>query len=164
MADTLRAFAFRRAGDYSAIPYDLVVLDHGERHLRRRLLTAIHGDGVLVDLPEAVRLHGHDVLVLEDGRLLEVMAAEEKLLEVAGQDAEHLMRLAWHIGNRHLAAQIEPHRILIQRDHVIATMLRQLGAEVVEISEPFDPEGGAYAQGGGDVHHHHHQHDDHAHE
>lgn len=160
MPELLRASAFRRAGGYSGIPFDLVVLDHAERHLRRRVLTAVHDDRVLVDLPEPVRLHSHDVLVLDDGRLLEVIAAEEELLEIRGRDAEHLARLAWHIGNRHLPAQIERDRILILRDHVIAGMLAQLGADVAEISEPFEPEAGAYTHGHGG---HGHAHGDHAH-
>jgi urease accessory protein len=161
MCEPLRATSFRRAGDYSGLPFDLVVLDHAERHLRRRVLTAVHDDRILVDLPEATRLHSGDVLVLDDGRLLEVIAAEEYLLDIRAYDAELLARLAWHIGNRHIPAQIEETRILIQRDHVIAGMLRQLGAYVVEISEPFEPEGGAYAHGHNDAHDHH---DDEAHE
>ena len=149
----LKATTFVRAGKLpqGKVPYDLAVLAHDERHLRRRLLTLVHGDEVLVDLPSAVRLESGDCLVLEDGRFVDIQAAEEKLYEVRGRDAAHLMQLCWHIGNRHLPAQILPEwegfglRIVIQRDHVIKAMLEGLGATVTEISEPFSPEPGAYA-------------------
>jgi urease accessory protein len=130
--------------------FDLVVLDHGERRVRRRLLTLVHGDEVLVDLPFTVGFDNGDLLVLDDGRYVDVIAAEELLYEVRGRDMTHLMQLAWHLGNRHLPVQIEPewegigHRILILRDHVIGDMLVGLGATVSEISEPFHPLNGAY--------------------
>ena len=79
-----------------------------------------------------------------------------------GRDAKHLMRLAWHIGNRHTPCQIEAGRLLIREDHVLEAMLRQLGATVTKVREPFTPEGGAYGHGRtmghdhghGHVHHH----------
>ena len=127
------------------IPFDLAVLDHEERHLRRRVLQLVHGDKVLVDLTEPVHLDNHDVLVLEDGRHAEIIAAEEKLYEVLARDAVHLAELAWHIGNRHLAAEIQDGRILLLRDHVIKDMLEGLGAKVTDVSEPFHPVRGAYS-------------------
>jgi len=140
----LRATARLPADHGRGIPFDLVVLAHDERRLRRKLLTLAHGDEVLVDFPEAVTLEHGEVLLLEDGRLVEIIAAEEPLHAVTGRDGEHLMRLAWHLGNRHLSAQIERDRILIKRDHVIRDMLVRLGAEVTDVSEPFFPEYGAY--------------------
>jgi urease accessory protein len=116
----------------------------------------------LLDLPHAILLPGGAGLLLEDGRIVEVRARIEPLLEVRAKDAASLLRLAWHIGNRHLSAQIEPDRILIRLDHVIAIMLTGLGATVTEIEAPFDPEGGAY---GGRHASHEHGHDhDHAHD
>ncbi|WP_371416221.1 urease accessory protein UreE [Rubellimicrobium sp. CFH 75288] len=128
-------------------PAGRVVLTHEERHLRRRRLVTEAGQGFLADLPEAVRLAPGSALVLEDGRLVEVAAAPEPLLEVRGGDRA---RLAWHIGNRHAACRIEADRLLIRRDHVLAAMLRGLGAELREVEEPFEPEGGAYAHAHGD--------------
>jgi urease accessory protein len=93
-------------------------------------------------------LRGGDALVLEDGRLVEVVAAPEPLLEIRGADPQHLVRVAWHLGNRHLPTQIMPKGLRIRRDHVIEAMVRGLGARVIEIEAPFDPEGGAYAGGG----------------
>ncbi len=108
-------------------------------------MTGEGGLAFLLDLPKAVALRGGDGLLLGDGRIVEVRAAREPLLAITAGDPHHLLRLAWHLGNRHLSAQIEPERILIRPDHVIAEMLRGLGGGVAEVSEPFDPEGGAYS-------------------
>lgn len=133
-----------------------VVLAHDERHLRRRLLTLEDGGEVLVDFPAAVVLADGDALVLEDGSLVTVAAAREPLYDVTARDANHLAKLCWYLGNRHLPAQIEESRILIGRDHVIRDMLTGLGATVTEIVAPFSPERGAY-------HGHGHSHDHHGH-
>jgi len=139
-----RATAHRHAGQYAGTPHDSVELAHDERHLRRRLLTLRGGGEVLVDFPAAVVLEHGDVLVLEDGRLIEVHAAREKLMAIRGRDATHLHALCWHLGNRHLPAQIGADRILVQRDHVIRAMLEGLGAQVEDVTEPFTPVRGAY--------------------
>lgn len=142
------------------LPFDVALLAHDERHLRRKVITLAHGDRVFVDLPEPVQLAHGDMLVLDDGRRAEVIAAEEEVFAVKARDATHLTELAWHIGNRHLTAQIEADRILILRDHVIRHMLEGLGAEVTDVMEPFHPVRGAYS--GGHSHGHSHSHD-HAH-
>ena len=139
-----RATCFRRAGSTGGTPFASVELDAQNRHIRRKLITLRQGDEVIVDFDKPVRLAHGDCLVLDDGRLVEVHAAEEELLEVRGRDRRHLVQLAWHIGNRHLEAQIEPDRIVIRRDHVIAQMLEHRGAAVHDVSEPFSPEPGAY--------------------
>ena len=144
---TLRATRFVRASYLFEVPWEIVVMDATERHLRRKLITLQHGDEVLVDLEKTVKFEDRDCLILEDGRLVQIIASDEELLEITARDAEHLIHLAWHIGNRHLEAQIETVRILIRRDHVIAKMLQQLGATVVEVCENFTPEHGAYAHG-----------------
>ncbi|MCC0056697.1 MAG: urease accessory protein UreE [Rhodobiaceae bacterium] len=133
-----------------------ITLDETARHRRRMAFTSDNGIEFLLDLPRAVLLRHGDGLVLEDGRIIEVLAEPEQLLEVRGRDARHLTALAWQIGNRHLAAQIFEDRILIRRDHVIAAMLEGLGASIKETDAPFDPEGGAY--GGRHEGHHHHDH------
>jgi len=136
---------------------DHVTLSYDDRHRRRITLTGDHGVRALLDLPYAVLLAGGSGLQLDDGRILEVRARVEPLLEVRAKDTAGLLRLAWHIGNRHLTAQIEPDRILIRLDHVIAIMLTGLGAIVTEIEAPFDPEGGAYG-GRHTAHDHGHDH------
>jgi urease accessory protein len=141
-----RAVSVLAAGEAGAVtPYDRAVLAHDERHLRRRVIETARSDRVLVDLPEPVALNDGDRLVLEDGRHIEIVAAEEPLYDIRAESAVHLAELAWHIGNRHLAAAIEANRILILRDHVIKTMLEGLGATVSDVSEPFKPLRGAYS-------------------
>jgi urease accessory protein len=97
----------------------------------------------MVELPEPVPLADGDALVLEDGRSVRIVAAKEELYEVRPGTVP-LRHLAWHIGNRHLAAQIDEARILIRRDHVIRAMLEGLGATVTEVIEQFQPVHGAY--------------------
>ena len=120
------------------------MLDAQARHLRRKLLTLPDGSEVLVDFAKPVRLEDGDCLVLEDGRLVQLACLPEDLMEVRGRDGLHLCQLAWHIGNRHLEAQIEVARILIRPDYVIGHMLEGLGATVKPTREAFSPEHGAY--------------------
>ena len=141
---------------------DTVVLDFDDRHRRRMAMIGTRGLEFLLDLENAVALRGGDALVLDDGRLIEVVAAPEPLIEIRGADPHHLVRLAWHLGNRHLPTQIMPKGLRIRRDHVIEAMVKGLGARVIEIEAPFDPEGGAYA-GGGHAAHDHSAHDHHDH-
>ena len=131
-------------GAWSEPPADRITLDYDGRHRRRIALTADGGTRMMLDLPESRILPGGAGLQLADGRIVEVIAAQEPLMEVRARDGAALLRLAWHIGNRHLTAQIEPDRILIRRDRVIAAMLQGLGATLAEVEAPFDPEGGAY--------------------
>jgi len=164
---------------------DSVLLDFDDRHRRRLAMTGTRGLEFLLDLEHATALRGGDALVLEDGRLIEVVANAEPLLEIRAADPHHLVRLAWHLGNRHLPTQIMAKGLRIRRDHVIEAMVKGLGARVIEIEAPFDPEGGAYAEpthdrddhshdhhghdhhhdhGGHGHAHHGHAHDDHHHE
>ncbi len=123
-----------------------VVLDFDSRHRRRVRLTCDNGLHVLLDLPKAAAIRDGDGLRLEEGGWVVVRAAHENLLCIAGRDPHHLHRIAWHLGNRHCPAEIQRDRILIREDHVLAEMLRGLGAEVTEVRAPFDPERGAYHQ------------------
>ncbi|MBV8697283.1 urease accessory protein UreE [Bradyrhizobium sp.] len=165
----IRATKVKSQHRWQDAPADTVVLDFDDRHRRRMAMTGTRGLEFLLDLEHAVALRGGDALVLEDGRLIEVVAAAEPLLEIKGRDPQHLVRIAWHLGNRHLPTQIMAKGLRIRRDHVIAAMVRGLGARVIEIEAPFDPEGGAY-EGGSHAHghgeaddHHHHGHaQDHA--
>jgi urease accessory protein len=162
-------------GAWQAKPADTIVLDFDERHRRRIAMTGTHGLEFLLDLPETVMLRGGDALVLEDGRLIEIVAAPEELSEIRVGEPRDLARLAWHLGNRHLPVQILANRIRIRRDAIIEDMARGLGAKIARIEAPFDPEGGAYAgpeveethvhgPGCGHDHHDHHGHDHHAHD
>jgi urease accessory protein len=141
MPDLPPARSLNRTPDRT--PYDLVVLSYDERFLRRKRLVTVHDEGFMVDLAETTSLNHGDCLVLDDGRLIEVIAAEEPVVAITGD----LPRLAWHIGNRHTPCQIEADRLLIRQDHVLEAMLRQLGATLSRSLEPFTPEGGAYGHG-----------------
>jgi urease accessory protein len=143
----IRATEVRGQYRWIETPADTVVLDFDDRHRRRMAMTGTRGVEFLLDLENAVALRGGDALVLEDGRLIEVIAAPEPLAEIRGTDPQHLARIAWHLGNRHLPTQIAGKGLRIRRDHVIEAMVKGLGARVIEIEAPFDPEGGAYASG-----------------
>ena len=156
----IRAVQVRPPGSWSDAA-DTVVLDFDDRHRRRMAMTGTRGLEFLLDLEEAVALRGGDALMLDDGRLIEVVAAPEPLVEIRGSDPYHLVRIAWHLGNRHLPTQIVGKGLRIRRGHVIEEMVKGLGARVIVIEAPFDPEGGAYSGGGHS--HHDHGHHDHAH-
>jgi urease accessory protein len=163
----IRAVEVRGQYRWTEAPADTVVLDFDDRHRRRMAMTGTRGLEFLLDLENAVALRGGDALVLEDGRLIEVVAAPEPLVEIRGADPAHLVRMAWHLGNRHLPTQIVGKGLRIRRDHVIEAMVKGLGARVIEIEAPFDPEGGAYAAAHDHGHthsgHHHAHAHDHAH-
>ena len=128
-----------------------LTLDFDARHRRRIRLITDQGEDVLLDLPKTIAMADGDALQLEDGRLLKVKAAAELIVEVRHKDPNQLMRLAWHLGNRHLPTEIRDQVLRIRPDHVIEEMLHRSGAELLKLQAPFHPEGGAYS---GDGHHH----------
>ncbi|MGU3662730.1 urease accessory protein UreE [Methylobacterium sp. A49B] len=140
---------------------DRVVLDHGDRHRRRVAMRGAGGLGFLLDLPEPTVLEDGDALVLQDGRLVWVEAAPERLLEIRAPSDHTLKRLIWHIGNRHIPAEIGGDAVWIAYDHVLAEMVQGLGGSVETVERPFRPEGGAYS--GGHAHDHDHPHGGHHH-
>ena len=129
----MRAIAIRAADSWSGQPADRVVLDYDDRHRRRIAMQGKNGIAFLLDLPAPAGLRGGDALLLEDGRLVEVVAAPEALLEIRCADPRHLARIAWHIGNRHVPAQVLTDALRIRRDHVLAELAARLGGDVVEI-------------------------------
>src|SRR6476659_3190557 len=135
-----------------------VTLDFAARHRRRIRLTTDQGEDVLLDLPKAIAMTDGDALQLEDGRLLRVRAEAETVVEVRHKDPNQLMRLAWHLGNRHLPTEIRNQVLRIRPDRVIEDMLHRFEADLVKVQAPFQPEGGAYSGHG-----HHHNHDDSGH-
>ena len=137
-----------------------VTLSFDDRHRRRIRITDDAGAAFLLDLPEAEHLHDGDGLRLDTGGILVVRAATEAVLDIACQNAAHSARIAWHIGNRHIPLQVlDNGGLRIRADHVLADMLRGLGAEVTERDAAFSPEPGAYATGGHGVSHGHGGHD-----
>lgn len=137
-----------------------LTLDFDGRHRRRIRLTADQGEDVLLDLPNAIAMADGDGLQLEDGRWLKVQSAAEPVVEVRHKDSSQLMRLAWHLGNRHLPTEIRDRILCIRPDHVIERMLRGFGADLSRVRAPFQPEGGAYSGHGHSHSHGGDKHDD----
>lgn len=163
----LRVTSYLPAGTPGDEASGYVTLAHDQRHLRRKLLHLQNDEMVMLDLKEPVLFAHGDLLVVDNGDLVEIRAADEKLFEIKAKNTLHLIELAWHLGNRHLAAQIEEGRVLILRDHVIRAMLEGLGASVRDVEEPFQPARGAYHAHGGHSHGHEahdHGHQHHSHE
>ncbi|MEO0390310.1 MAG: urease accessory protein UreE [Pseudomonadota bacterium] len=136
-------------------PVGRLDLTYEDRFLRRKVLSLASGAKLLIDLPKTTSLDQGGVLITTTGSEIAIHAAPEPLLEVTG---DVLHRIAWHIGNRHTPCQIEDHRLLVQRDHVMADMLARIGATTREVVEPFTPEGGAYGHGRTHGHDHSHVH------
>jgi urease accessory protein len=162
------------AGNSKIHPIDSVILDGHQRRAQRGDLTGVNGTRFTLNLPEPVVLRMGDTLELDDGKLIEIVVAPEPLVEIRGDDLTHLARLAWHLGDRHVPVQIMTNRLRMRRDDALEALLGALGARLVAIEAPFDPEGGAYATRSTPAHDHHnhaHHHDhpdhhgyDHAHD
>ena len=124
---------------------DSLVLDH-EARLRRRV--ALKGEGgleFLLDLERANVIEDGDAVKLEDGRLVQIKAAPEKLIAITTDNPLRLVKVAWHLGNRHVATEITNDTLYIAHDHVLLEMVRGLGATATPVERPFRPERGAYA-------------------
>ena len=149
--------------DTSAI--DTLILPHAQRQAQKGFLFGVKGTCVEIDFAEPVRLRTDDALVLDDGGLVEIVAEPEPLIEARAADLPALARLAWHLGDRHVPVQVLERRLRLKPDPTIETLLQSLGAKVVAIDAPFEPEGGAYDAAMGDHgHDHHHHHHDHGHD
>jgi urease accessory protein len=148
-----------------------LTLDWDTRQKSRFDATDSQGRALGVFLPRGAVVRGGDVLVAEDGSLVRVQAAPQDVLRITAC-AEHgspfdLTRAAYHLGNRHVPIELQPDHLKIEPDHVLADMLRAMHMTVVAVSEPFEPENGAYGDHGasshGHGHSHEHGHADHSH-
>ena len=129
-----------------------VELDWDLRQRSRFEATDSLGRSLGVFLPRGTTARGGDVLVAEDGSLVRMLAAPQPVLVVRAC-AEHgtpfdLLRAAYHLGNRHVALELKPDHLKLEPDPVLADMLRQQHLIVSEALAAFEPEGGAYGQGG----------------
>ena len=148
-----RAIAFHRRGQWpEEAAVDRVTLPYVDRHRRRIRLVADSGTPFLLDLARVQHLSDGDGLELDDGRYLRVGAAPEPVIEIAAPSETDLLRIAWHIGNRHLPLQALDGRLRLRADHVIAAMVEGLGGQVSWVEAPFDPEIGAYTGAAGHGH------------
>jgi urease accessory protein len=144
---------------------DTVILDYAQRSAQKVTVIGIKGGAIDIDLHQHTRLHTDDLLVLDGGGLVEVVAAPEPLIEARTADIAALARLAWHLGDRHVPVQMLPNRIRARRDREIESLFASLGTKFALIDAPFEPEGGAYRQYNDQNcdhhdhdHGHHHQH------
>lgn len=156
-----RAIEVRPAGGWpEAAVRGTVTLAYDDRHRRRVRLSDDAGEPFLLDLERATQLMQGDGLKLEHGGWLRVQAAPEPVADVMGRNAQHLARLAWHLGNRHVPLEVLGGRVLrIRRDHVLEEMLVNLGAIVHRVEAAFSPEKGAY-HGAGHGSRHPYQHEE----
>jgi urease accessory protein len=144
-----RACAIKRVGEWdAATAADQVVLDAGDRHRRRVVLTGERGTTFLLDWPHPVMLRDGEGIVLDDGAIVRVVGRPEPLLELGAKTPSQFVRLAWHLGNRHTDVQIAGERLRIRHDHVLEDMAAGLGASITRVEAPFDPEAGADHQHG----------------
>lgn len=145
------------AGPY----HDRLILPFDRRQKSRLRVRLESGQEAALMLERGSILRGGDRLQMNQ-RIVLVVAADEPVLHVTARDAQQLARAAYHLGNRHVPLQIGPDWLRLERDHVLKDMLIGLGATVIEMDAPFEPEAGAY--GGGHRHGHDHEHShDHAH-
>ena len=148
-----RAVAVHPRGQWpEAAAVDAVTLVYLDRHRRRIRLLADSGTAFLLDLPRAQHLADGDGLELDSGGYVRVRAAPEPVIEIAAPDRASLLRIAWHLGNRHLPLQVVGERLRIREDHVIAEMVPVLGGQITRREAAFDPEFGAYAAGAAHSH------------
>jgi urease accessory protein len=152
-----RAIAAHKGGHWpEEAAIDRVTLAFVDRHRRRLRLVADSGTPFLLDLPRVQHLADGDGLELDDGGYVRVCSASERVVEIEADGPAALLRLAWHLGNRHLPVQALEGRLRIRDDHVIAEMVEGLGGRVTRLNAPFDPETGAYA-GADEDHRHGHE-------
>jgi len=142
---------------------DSVILDQAQRRAPRGELLSVKGLRFAFELPEPTHLHMGDALELEDGRLIEVVAEAEPLIEVRAVDAAALARIAWALGDRHVRVQLFANRIRLRRDHALESLIVSLGGKCANIEAPFDPEGGAYVEPAHTAQTHAHDRHSHAH-
>lgn len=142
---------------------DTVVLDHEGRNRRRIALKGEGGLDFLLDLDKATQLNDGDAVKLEDGRLIAVKAAAQRLLEVRAENPLRLLKVAYHVGNRHAPAEITAEAVYVEEDHVLAEMIRGQGCTASVVIRPFQPERGAYDHDCGHDHSHGHSHHGHSH-
>lgn len=149
-------------------PIDSVIMSSDQRRVQTAQLTGVKGTPIGLMLPEPVLLRNGDLLELDDGSFVDVVAEPEPLIEVRGNDLTHLARLAWHLGDRHVPVQVLANRLRMRRDAALEALLGSLGGRLTAIEAPFDPEGGAYATQAAHHEHHAHGHDhcghDHSHD
>jgi urease accessory protein len=128
------------------LPFD----SRQKTRLRARLAS---GEEAALMLPRGEILRGGDLVAASDGRVIEVIAAPERVLHVVCASATELARCAYHLGNRHVPVEVGEGFLRLAEDHVLEKMLAGLGAELRHVTAPFEPEAGAYHGNAAGEHH-----------
>ena len=136
------------AAEQLVLPFEL----RQKSRLRARLAS---GTEVGLFLERGIVLRGGDLLLAEEGTVIEVVAALETVSTVRDPEAMRLARAGYHLGNRHVPVEIGNGWLRYGHDHVLDDMVRGLGLTVVVEQAPFEPEAGAY----GHSHAHGHSHE-----
>ena len=143
-----RAIARLAAGEAGGRPVrDALLLDHSQRKAPSGIVTGLRGSEVELALPRGIALVHDDLLLLDDGGVVEIVARPEPLIEIRAADASVLARAAWLLGDHHIPAELSERRLRVLRSDAIAPLLAPLGVKLGEIEAPFEPEGGAYHHG-----------------
>jgi urease accessory protein len=151
MIEIRSRLAVRPHASYGVQAGGRLVLAFEARQKSRQVARLESGEAVAINLPRGTVLRGGDLVVAADGRVIEVVSPPEPLLHVACDSPEALARVAYHLGNRHVAVQVGEGWLRLAADHVLEEMLKGLGARVAPVEAPFEPEAGAYGA--------HHRHD-----
>jgi urease accessory protein len=147
----------RNGSARTAAAGETLILNFEQRCAKQGFFFTGQGTCVAFDFAEPPCLATDDALLLDDGRVVEIVAEAEPLIEARAADAAALARLAWLLGNRHVPVQVLANRLRLRRSPEIEAMLAGRGARVITIEAPFEPDGGA----GNAAHDHHHGHGDH---
>ena len=140
-----RAIARIAAGESGEQPIrDTLLLDHEQRNSPSGMVCGLRGSRVELALPRGTALRQDDLLLLDDGGLMEIVARPEPLIEMRADNITLLARAAWLLGDHHIAAELSERRLRVRRSEAIATLVKPLGLKLAEIEAPFEPEGGAY--------------------
>lgn len=129
---------------------DRLILPFERRQKSRMRVSLESGEEAALILERGMVMRGGDLLLANDGRVVQIVAADESVLHVVADNHRQLARAAYHLGNRHVPLQVGEGWLRLEQDHVLKEMLLGLGMQVVEQSSPFEPEAGAY----GGAHHH----------
>lgn len=143
---------------------DTVELGHKDRNSRQAILTGTKGTQIQLDLEKATALKDGDALKLEDGSLVQVRAAPEKLLEIRSENPVRLLKAAWHLGGQHASTEMAADALYLLEDSGLEEMLRGLGVTIAHAERPFEPERGGHEGHSHHEHHDHGRHHDHGHD
>ena len=136
-----KAFKLKTTEDFNNVEvFDTITLTYDDRYRRRILMKSDHGLEFLLDLAKTTELRSGNFIELEDGRLIEIIAASEKLMKASSDDQLLIMKGAWHIGNRHLSCEIDIGSLTLRFDHNSSKLFRilQRAPTIMSCSEERD--------------------------